>query len=269
MQNIVLNDSELMGRFVHERHRKAAALFRRHLPSQRRLLDIGCGTGVPATYMKSALGFAEIYGVDIDKAAIEAAKSRGIKAFRCNLDQEDLPFEQGYFDAIFAGEIIEHLVNPDRLLQEAHRTLAADGMLVVTTPNLASWFNRLLLLFGWQPYETGTSFYYEVGRPNFLRLGSGMGAHLHLYTLRGLRELIVAHKFEIVEVVQASAREKEREIGANRWRWLHQIGFLVDRMMILAPGMGHRLVVAARSSARVPVKVDGLGAAHATLPSSY
>lgn len=237
------DENEGMGSFVHDRIRRAAAFFQRHLVSRQRLLDIGCGAGTPTMFLKEVLSVQEVHAVDMAEASVAAARAKGVSAFVCNLDGERLPFDDHFFDAIFAGEVIEHVVNPDHLLQEVRRTLTKDGLFVLTTPNLASWSNRILLLFGWQPFETGTSLQYEVGRPSFLRLGGGMGEHLHLYTLRALRELLIAHGFEIVGVAQCSGRETERK---RRWRWFHVPWLLLDNVMIFVPSLGHRIVLAAK-----------------------
>lgn len=238
-----LADHEIGG-FVTDRVRRAAALFDRHLAERGRLLDVGCGVGTVAEYLKTTLGIREVYGVDIGQACVDAALTRGVSAHQCDLDSESLPFEDAHFDAVFAGELIEHLVKPDHLLQEARRTLTSDGILVITTPNLASWLNRLVLLCGWQPFETGTSIYHEVGRPRLLRLGEGggMAGHLRLYTLRALKELVQAHGFEILDIAACPARERERK----SWSWLYSPFFLFDRAMTLRSSLAHRLIIAAR-----------------------
>ena len=70
-----------------------------------------------------------------------------------------LPFEDGAFGAVFAGEIIEHLVDTAGFLAELHRVLAPGGVAVITTPNLASFENRVRMLLGRYPnfveYELG------------------------------------------------------------------------------------------------------------------
>jgi methionine biosynthesis protein MetW len=236
--------SREIGGFVTNRVRKAAGLFQKHLPARRRLLDVGCGVGGVAAYLKTALAIEEICGVDIGQQAVRAAVQRGVAAVQCDLDSESLPFEGGYFDAIFAGEVIEHLVNPDHFLQEIRRTLTADGVVVITTPNLASWLNRIVLLCGWQPFETGTSLYHEVGRPRFLRLGDGggMAGHLRLYTQKALKELLQAHGFEILETTACPAKEGER----RAWPWAYAPWFLLDQALTMRPSLGHRMVIAAR-----------------------
>lgn len=75
---------------------------------------------------------ANCLGVDIDEEGIEMLKSQGfnVKAadvVTMNLDEE--------FDTIVAGEIIEHLPNVGQFLENMRRHLAANGTLVITTPN--------------------------------------------------------------------------------------------------------------------------------------
>ncbi len=55
------------------------------------------------------------------------------------------------YDLVFAGEIIEHLVDTDGFLQQCNLLLRANGRLILTTPNLGSFENRLRLLLGRYP----------------------------------------------------------------------------------------------------------------------
>lgn len=62
-------------------------------------------------------------------------------------------------------DVIEHLFDIDRLLFEVKRMLKPGGIAVITTSNLASWYNRLSLLFGWQPFWTEVSTKFVIGNP--------------------------------------------------------------------------------------------------------
>jgi predicted SAM-dependent methyltransferase len=66
------------------------------------------------------------------------------------------------------------------MLEEAYRILKHGGLLMLTTPNLATWANRLLLLMGKTPL------YYDISvkRP-LTKYGYG---HVNLYTLELLRK---------------------------------------------------------------------------------
>jgi SAM-dependent methyltransferase len=59
---------------------------------------------------------------------------------------------------VYAAEVIEHLTDPDLLVDECARVLRPGGKLLLTTPNLHAWYNRLLFPLGIQPifYETSS-----------------------------------------------------------------------------------------------------------------
>lgn len=56
------------------------------------------------------------------------------------------PFNAGEFDALIAGEIIEHLEDPLGFLHSCRETLCPGGILVLSTPNPNSPIERLLTL---------------------------------------------------------------------------------------------------------------------------
>jgi methionine biosynthesis protein MetW len=169
-----------------------------------RILDVGCGNGLFSLLLKQVCN-AEVYGVEISKINIESATKKGINALQLDLDKEIFPFEDNYFDAVFAGEVIEHLYDPDHLLDEIYRTLKPKGALILTTPNLACWQNRISLLFGYQPYATTISLRYRLGHisgdsdllPEKIVQDR---RHISLFTLRALRKLLEIHKFDVVIV---------------------------------------------------------------------
>lgn len=131
--------------------------------SHKRFLDVGCGDGSFSVGVKESLNIPEVYGIDIAEEAIEIANRKGIKGVALDIDFEDFPFDNNFFDIIFCGELIEHLYNPDHLLEELYRVLSPNGVLLLTTPNMASWFNRISLLLGFQPIFTDISLKYSYG----------------------------------------------------------------------------------------------------------
>lgn len=225
---------------VDTRVEKAASLFQKHLTSTRRLLDIGCGLGAVSIYLQKVLNAETVYGVDIAEACVEAARQKGVSTFQLDLDQQSLPFEDNYFDAIFAGDLIEHVINPDHLLEEVYRTLTDSGVFVLTTPNLASWYNRLALLFGWQPAGSGVSLHYDLGRPKFFLFGEGSTAHLRLYTRRALREFLLAKNFAVLDILGDSAVKKV-------WHGFYMPLYMLNRVLACVfPSLAGGQVVAAK-----------------------
>jgi methionine biosynthesis protein MetW len=171
-------------------------------------LDIGCGDGSFTLFLKETLEAREAFGIEISYAGCESAKEKGIKAFCLDIEEvENFPFEDECFDFIHCGEILEHLFDTDHLLREVYRLLKPEGFCVISTPNLASWYNRLLLLLGFQPYSTSASLqYYWVGK--LIKQGSHGGRdHIRVMTLRSFKELLKLHGFEIKKIKGASAPE--------------------------------------------------------------
>jgi len=66
-----------------------------------------------------------VYAVEISERGVEEASKKGIKAFRLDVDVEDLPFKDEFFDAVFAGEVMEHLFDPDHFFRRGLQGLEA------------------------------------------------------------------------------------------------------------------------------------------------
>ena len=78
----------------------------------------------------------------------------------------------------------------------------SSGLCVITTPNLASWYNRIALLLGYQPYYTEVSSKYKIG--HFIHSSDDVAGHIRNFTYRSFLQLIKMHSFDIVEIHGAS-----------------------------------------------------------------
>jgi SAM-dependent methyltransferase len=200
------------------------------------MLDVGCADGQVTLALHEAVGAQETYGVDISADSVAVATARGVRAFQVDLDAEDLPFDEGFFDAIYCGEVIEHVFDPGRLLKEIRRVLKQGGICVLTTPNLAGWPNRIVLLFGYQPYPLAVSPDMEWAGKLFLRDEEGQWGHLRVFTVRALTELVTSHGFS-VERIEGCAVTVSRRTFATR---LIQS---LDRWFARIPGLANRVIV--------------------------
>lgn len=99
-------------------------------------LDIGCGDGV-LTFKLARAGW-EAYGVDLSLIALEAARmelaQRQTKADFRMASCYELPFPDGCFNLVVCSEVIEHVLEPDKLLAEMRRVVSNGGRIVVSTP---------------------------------------------------------------------------------------------------------------------------------------
>jgi methionine biosynthesis protein MetW len=168
----------------------------RDLGPVRRALDVGCGDGTLAAVF--ARHCDQVTGIELSMEACTIAHSRGIEVAQADVENYAFPFRSESFDVVVAGEIIEHMTDPDHFLREITRVLKPGGHCILTTPNLASWYNRLLLLLGYQPYHTDVSFFHQVGK---LRpIVDGGSGHFRVFTLRALRELLAIHHLRPIAI---------------------------------------------------------------------
>lgn len=173
------------------------------------VLDVGCGEGEAAIEIRK-LTHANVRCVDVSRVAVESARLRGLDAYQVDINYEPLPFDDATFDLIYATEVIEHLVRPDRALKEMGRVLRRNGHLIISTPNLACLPNRVLLALGLQPLFTEVSEERVLGRgASFLGQGTSPVGHLRIYTLRGLIETLKLHDFQPT-VIRGAAFSDDR-----------------------------------------------------------
>jgi SAM-dependent methyltransferase len=105
-----------------------------------RILEVGCGVGHFLTAARK-VGF-ETWGTEISSSALTRLQALGFDVRRGDLPDLRLPDE--HFDAVVLFEVIEHLPDPGRYLQECRRLLRPGGLLLLTTPNFDSLSRRLL-----------------------------------------------------------------------------------------------------------------------------
>lgn len=100
-----------------------------HFGRVHRVLDLGCGLGCMGKLKPDSA--IEVFGLDIDEGAVARA-AQYEKAQVWNLETQQLPFDNDYFDAILAKDILEHLQSPWTLVTEIYRTLRPDGIVIAS-----------------------------------------------------------------------------------------------------------------------------------------
>ncbi len=146
------------------------------------ILDIGAGDGTFLNYLMSrSTDVKSSFACEISEEAIKIgkAKYKNITFKQSNI--ENLGFESGTFDTVFAIEILEHILDTDTALGEVNRILKSDGFFCVTTTDF-NWIKEVIIAaFFWN------KFFY----PN--------NPHIRFFTKKTLVDLCAKHGMELVE----------------------------------------------------------------------
>jgi len=152
------------------------------VPAQSRILEIGCATGSLAEYLIKEKG-CTVLGIEPSEEQAQIARSRGLTVKTGGIDnpmiQSELDQEvssHGPFDVLFMSQVIEHIAKPEEVLQLIKKWLTPEGVLIISTCNIAHWKYRLQLLGGKWQYED----YGILDR-----------SHLRFFTIDSFRDMLI------------------------------------------------------------------------------
>jgi len=200
-----------------------------------RMVDLGCGYGGLTECIASYFQVREAYGVDMDGERLLLAGKRGIKIYALNLEHDLLPFDGGSIDLVTSFGVLEHLTYYDNLISEASRVLTRGGYFLMSMPNLASYVNRIALLFGYQPRIVELSSKGAFGVLPLYR-NRGSNGHIRTATLRAMRELLHHYKLEYV---------RGRGFAGPAFPYLMPSSNIVDKALHRFPSLSRRFILLA------------------------
>lgn len=112
------------------------------------ILDVGCG----ACPIGRVLALKNtLIGVDLCPQGILKNKQNAMNKQYSELliaDSLNLPFSKNQVDWVIVTDMLEHLLFPEKALNEFHRVLKPGGKVLAAVPNLVSYQNRLTILLG-------------------------------------------------------------------------------------------------------------------------
>jgi 2-polyprenyl-6-hydroxyphenyl methylase / 3-demethylubiquinone-9 3-methyltransferase len=105
-----------------------------HIAAGERVLDVGCAEGRFAAELARA--GAEVVGVDVAEEPLRRARARHLELdLRLVDEQGPWDLEDASFDAVWAGEVIEHVADTAAWLSQVRRVLRSGGRLLLSTPD--------------------------------------------------------------------------------------------------------------------------------------
>jgi len=174
-------DEKVKHTFYLEFHRRLLTLqlIREYCQEGKVVVDLGASPFIMSCALK-LMGY-EVIAYDYDpQQYLNIAEAFNVKVFKCDLERDSLNMPSESVDCVVLSEVIEHL-NPyyvSHAFAEVNRILKDGGVLIITTPNIASLFRRIKLLLGMQ-------LQYRL--------------HVHEYTKGEVERLLIDHGFKIVK----------------------------------------------------------------------
>lgn len=122
----------------------------KYLDASSTVLDLACGDGTLLRNINKQLTGMTVSGVDVSATAIDLCDKQGLKVSKGNIDDANFKVD-GQYDYIIISEALEHIVNPEGLLQKLKNHYGKS--IIVTIPNTGYFMHRLSLLFGTFPVQ--------------------------------------------------------------------------------------------------------------------
>jgi len=112
-----------------------------------RILDTGCAFGFLLKRVKPY--FKEVHGIDISRFAIARAKKEVpfAKLKIEDINTEELPYSDKYFNLITALDVLEHTESIEKSLRKIIKKLRDDGYLIISMPLTDTWAGRVFHIF--------------------------------------------------------------------------------------------------------------------------
>jgi SAM-dependent methyltransferase len=119
--------------------RRRLKAIERYFEKPGKLLDVGCAAGFFLAVARER-GW-DPHGVEISDFAASYAQKQGFDVLKGTL--EEYPATAASFDLVTLWDVLEHLKDPKESLKRIHSLLKPGGHLVLTTPAIDSWTNRI------------------------------------------------------------------------------------------------------------------------------
>lgn len=161
------------------------------------VLDVGCWNGTLGRTLIRDCG-AVVDGIERDPQQAAMARANGYRAVDVADLDGDLPDAGGRtYDFVLFGDVLEHLVHPDRVLAQLSKRAKPGGRVIVSLPNIAFAGNRISHLLGKWDYKD----YGILDR-----------THLRFFTRRTMLQLIESVGLRVTRV--------EGYVGLHKYPWI-------------------------------------------------
>ena len=102
---------------------------------EKKILDIGCGTGKLGEVLKKKWNASFVAGIELNIESSKIAEHRLDLVINGDIEKLNLNFDYEYFDLIICGDILEHLIDPWETLAKLKNYLKINGLFCISIPD--------------------------------------------------------------------------------------------------------------------------------------
>jgi len=173
--SFVMNEQEI--KFIKRKFKKVSNF----IPPGSKVLDIGCYDARSKDFFEDC----DYYGVDKDKQLVHLLVKKGMNVKCADLNKDKLPFMKEKFDFVLLLDILEHVVDPSKLLNDSKNKLYKKGKLIVTLPNDYHLLNKIRFVFN-----------KNLSKDPFVHYG-----HLHYFPIKSGEKFLLRNNLKILKRV--------------------------------------------------------------------
>ncbi len=155
-------------------------------PDAKAILDVGCGSGIFGQLVKQKLNCI-FWGIEPDRESAEKAARRLDKVINDTFSADLTEIKDKSFDVICFNDVLEHLSNPEEILELSRNKLTENGIVVASIPNILFFHTMVDIVVrqDWQYQDSGV-----LDR-----------THLRFFTKKSIIRMFENSGYEIIKIV--------------------------------------------------------------------
>ncbi len=178
-----------------------------------KVLEVGAGLGATLSRIKRLYPKATVKGIEIVERVAEIG-SRMINMECGNIENYEFAPDEKY-DYILFGDVLEHLVDPYKLVDRLKGCLSDGGCIIASIPNIMN-----------------AGVIYELLHGNFTYQDSGIldRTHLRFFTLNEIKKLFTERGYEVEETTGINRIDQNTQVNGDFWEKILAIDGVADRV---------------------------------------
>lgn len=183
------------------------------------VLDVGCALGINGQFLIENKIAEAVYGIEYDKEMAFEAEKCNTKVFCGDLNDKifrnDILKESPLFDYVICGDILEHLYEPAKVLEDLRARLHKDGKIIISLPNIAhiELFIQVYLKGSWPQNNRGI----------FDK------THLRWFTKKDCFKMVESCN---LSVVQYERNLRPRDAIGSKFDWKYKLLKLINKDLV-------------------------------------